>query len=436
MQSPRLEPPVNAGEASALATALTPAGSGPAGHIRHIVVIVQENRTVDNLFQSLPGARTQSWGYNSHRQKVSLRAEPLTAPYDVEHNHFPSWRDEYADGAMDGFNLAPSHCFAFSTCPPAGQRAYAYVPEPDVAPYYSLAEQYTFADEMFQSNQGPSFPAHQYILSGTSTVHDGARDRASENPGNGKGGCDSPNRSRVWLIDLAGLQRRRVFPCFTRTSVLTLLDADGISWKYYQANTGSGVWHAVDALEPIWSRKLEYASHVVDPPGTVLNDIAGGKLPSVVFVTPTGKASDHPGVTDGTGPSWVASVVNAVGKSAYWNDSAIIVTWDDWGGWYDHVKPVMYNSYELGFRVPLIVISPYAKTAYVSHVPYEFGSILKFVEETFNLGSLGTTDLRATDLSDCFTFAVHPRRFGKIRAPYSAKYFLRQPLTNQPPDKD
>ena len=115
-------------------------------------------------------------------------------------------------------------------------------------------------------------------------------------------------------------------------------------------------------------------------------------------------ASDHAGGTDGSGPSWVASVVNAVGESQYWNDTVVFVVWDDWAGWYDHVRPPMYNSYELGFRVPLIVISRYAKKGFVSHRLYEFGSILKFIEVHFALGSLGTTDARSDDLSDFFDY--------------------------------
>jgi phospholipase C len=175
---------------------------------------------------------------------------------------------------------------------------------------------------------------------------------------------------------------------------------------------------------------------VIAPPSAVLSDVSRGQLANVVWVTPTGKASDHAGVTNGTGPSWVASVVNAIGESSYWNDSVIFVTWDDWGGWFDHVRPPQYNSYELGFRVPLIVISPYAKAHYVSHVRYEFGSILKFTEETFGLGSMHTTDARADDLSDCFDFSQKPLPFQAVRAPHDAHYFLRQPLSSENPDDE
>jgi phospholipase C len=395
--------------------------------LSHIVIIVQENRSVDNLFQLLPNANTQPWGLNSYNQKVRLLPESLTAPYDIQHNHDPAWGIEYNGGAMNGFNLDPSNCTKHRGCPPASIRAYGYVPEANVAPYYTLAETYTFADEMFQTNQGPSFPAHQYIVSGTSTIKDGSHLRAAEDVGNSLGGCDSPPGSSVPVINRHGYETPRVFPCFDRSSIFMLLDGAGISWKYYQAHTGAFIINAVDALKPIWKNQQEYQANVIVPSSRVLKDIKHQHLASVVFVTPTTAASDHPGDNNGSGPSWVASVVNAIGNSTYWNESAVIVMWDDWGGWYDHVTPTARNSYELGFRVPMIVISPYAKSAYVSHVPYEFGSVLKFVEETFGLGSLGTTDANANDLSDCFTFASKPRPFKSILAKYGANYFLQQP---------
>lgn len=402
--------------------------------LTHIVIIVQENRSVDNLFQFLPNTDTQSWGLNSYNQRVDLGPVHLNAAYDMQHNHYPAWKIEYNGGAMNGFNLDPSHCVKHRGCPPPSQRPYGYVLQDDVKPYYQMAETYTFADQMFQTNQGPSFPAHQYIVSGTSTIHDGSSLRAAEDVGNSLGGCDSPPGSTVPVINLQGYETRRVFPCFDRRSIFTLLDGAGISWKYYQAHTGAFIINAVDALKPIWKNQQEYQANVIVPPAQVLKDIKNQKLASVVFVTPTTKASDHPGDNNGSGPSWVASVVNGIGESSYWNESAVIVVWDDWGGWYDHVAPTVRNSYELGFRVPMIVISPYAKSAYVSHVPYEFGSILKFVEETFGLGSLGTTDMNANDLSDCFDFASKATPFKPIPAKYPARYFLQQPPDPGSPD--
>ncbi|HEY2554086.1 MAG TPA: alkaline phosphatase family protein, partial [Candidatus Cybelea sp.] len=301
-------------------------------------------------------------------------------------------------------------------------------------PYFTMAERYTFADRMFQTNEGPSFPAHQYIVSGTSTISDGSQLRAASNAfaplGGFTGGCDSAPGSYVFLIDAAGNENQATFPCFNRTALMDLLDKKAISWRYYQQHSGSGLWEAPDAIYHI-RHSEEFTTDVVSPSSRILYDIPAGKLAQVVWLTPSSEESDHAGQTNGSGPSWVASVVNAIGRSRYWNDTAIFVTWDDWGGWYDHVRPPSYNSYELGFRVPLIVISPYARVHHVSHVQHEFGSILKFVEEAFGLSSLDTTDVRADNLADCFDFSSAPRKFVPIPAPLSPKYFLDRPESSE-----
>ncbi|MBV8603011.1 MAG: hypothetical protein JO359_15725, partial [Candidatus Eremiobacteraeota bacterium] len=123
-------------------------------------------------------------------------------------------------------------------------------------------------------------------------------------------------------------------------------------------------------------------------------------------------------------------------NSNYWKNTVIFIAWDDWGGFYDHVKPPIYGSYELGFRVPLIVVSAYARPGYVSHVQHEFGSILRFTEEAFNLGSLGYTDVRADDLSDCFNFSQAPLTFKTIQSRLHAADFLRRPDDKTPPDTE
>ena len=292
---------------------------------------------------------------------------------------------------------------------------------------------------MFSTQAGPSFPAHQYLLSGAATVSEGSSLRAAENPLDANqrftGGCDAPKGTVVTLIDRTGNENQETYPCFDRPALTDLIDNKSLTWRYYETGTGAGLWNAPDAIKHI-RNSSEYSEDVVSPPVRVLNDIKDFSLANVVWVTPTGKASDHPGATNGTGPSWVASIVNAIGKSRYWNSTVIFVTWDDWGGFYDHVAPHQYNAYELGFRVPLIAVGPYAKRGYVSHVHHEFGSILKFTEKAFGLGTLGATDQRADDLSDCFNFGAQPRTFVPIKAPLDAQYFLHQPPDNEPPDDD
>jgi phospholipase C len=420
---------------------------GPYGYIQHVVIIVQENRSFDDLFNGFPGANTVKSGLNSKGQVVDLQPYALDGSFDLSHKHI-AFTTEYAGGNLNGFNLEKSTCGRSQSieptklsCPPKDIAAYGYVPESDVQPYWDMASQYTIADNMFETNQGPSFPAHQYLISGTSTVNYSSTLRASENPvgpnaHKTEGGCDSKAGSYVEVIDEYGNEDQTVFPCFSRISLMGEANANYVSWKYYVAKVGPGLWNAPDAISEI--RYGSSYANVVAPPSQVLTDIYNGQLASIVWVTPTAAASDHPASNNGTGPSWVASVVNAIGNSQYWYNTAIFVTWDDWGGWYDHVTPPIFNSYEDSFRVPLLVISPYANNGYISHVQHEFGSILKFTEEAFNLPSMGTTDERSDDLSDCFNFgsALHRHRFKTIRAKYGPQYFLHQPPSNESPDDD
>jgi phospholipase C len=286
---------------------------------------------------------------------------------------------------------------------------------------------------MFQSNQGPIFPAHQFLIAGTSTPSAGGDydiDFAAENPKHPPQptGCvKGPVGQHVAIIDPQGVEHAKgVYPCFEHPTLIDLLEQaaqGGHTWSYYTANL-TGIWAAPNAIEHI--RTGPAWSNVKKPASLVLTDIANGTLSDVSWVTPTALASDHARINDGTGPSWVASIVNAIGTSAYWQDTAIFIVWDDWGGWYDHVAPPIYSSYEAGFRVPLIVVSPYAKSGYVSHVTHTFGSLLRFIEVTYGLPSLGYEDARSDDMSDCFNFNQPPVPFKPIKAAHDAAYFLQR----------
>jgi phospholipase C len=401
--------------------------------IQHIVIIVQENRSVDNLFNGFPGADTVTSGLDSTGATIPLVPTPLEVGWDPRHLH-NDFLGDYDDGAMNGWNLEGINPNPGFTAPPDG--AYGFVPHAETKPYFVLAKQFVFADEMFQSNQGPSFPAHQYLISGSSVPETGSQYKVSENIvdsfGGGNGGCDAPPKAFTYLIDSQGNETQTIFPCLDRQTIGDLLDAKHMSWRYYTPSA-TYLFSAIDAV-----RHLRYGpdwAFVTVPETTIYNDIAGGTLPAVSWVVPISKNSDHSGSQANDGPSWVVSITNAIGASKYWNSTAIFVTWDDWGGWYDHVPPKILNSYELGFRVPLIVVSPYAKAGYVSHTPHEFGSILRFTEEALGLGSLGYTDSRADDLSDCFNFSQSPLPYVNIKAPYSKSYILSHWVL-APPDND
>ncbi|MBV9102480.1 MAG: hypothetical protein JO060_02760, partial [Candidatus Eremiobacteraeota bacterium] len=223
------------------------------------------------------------------------------------------------------------------------------------------------------------------------------------------------------------------------------MDEHGVSWRYYAPAIDSvgNIWSAFDAIRhirfgPDWG-------NVISPETRVLTDIANNDLPSVTWVVPTAQNSDHPfprkksevdiAVSEQHGPEWVASIVNAIGESDLWDSTAVFVVWDDWGGWFDHVSPPQLDRMGLGPRVPFIVISPYAKKRYVSHVQHEFGSILKFTEDAFSLPRLGTTDVRADALRDCFDFSLAPATFVPVPSQLTAGYFLRSRST-QRPDND
>ena len=433
------------------------AGSGtshsiqPQG-IQYVVVIVQENRSTDNLFQDPVligrGADIAQSGLNSTGATISLSQTDLVTAYDLDHSH-TAFVAMYDGGKMDGANLVKVVCDPGSkNCPPPQlppNPQYMYVNPTEVQPYFDLAEQYTFGDRMFQTNQGPSFPAHQFILSGTSAPAVGSDLFASSNVSPGtEAGCIAPSGSFVMLIDPSGNENLTQYPCFEHPTLTDLLDAQGVSWRYYAPSAGS-IWTAPDAIQHMCQPQTQGGqltctgnawNNVIIPQTQVLTDIANHQLAQVSWVIPDGNASDHADVNDGSGPSWVASVVNAIGNSSYWSNTAILITWDDWGGWYDHVAPKIVNSYEYGFRVPLIVVSPYAKAGYISHVTHDFGSILKFVEGTYGLPSLGYADGPADDLSDCFDLQQIPLQFRTVAAPLSADHFLndRRPLTD--PDDD
>ncbi|MGA3195762.1 MAG: alkaline phosphatase family protein [Terriglobales bacterium] len=454
--------------------------------IKHVVIIFQENRTPDNLFQDpvliQRGADIQNYGYAHDGTMIPLTPVSIRTQYDLGHNHFSfldacQWNGTQC--AMNGSDLVP--CLPVANCPANPQ--FQYVQASDIQPYYTMAETYTFGDQMFQTNQGPSFPAHQYILSGTSALctpsgscPSGTTSTVSvaDNPSNNLradgsawAGCLAPSGSMLNIIDTS-----QPFPnstlglltgpeCFEHPTLTDLLDSAGLSWKYYGPMAGS-IWTSPDAIQHICQPTGGPDNTVCSGPawtnsdpnvvmeGTnaqVVTDIQSGQLASVTWVIPAGQASDHAGGNQGLGPSWVASIVNAIGQSSFWADTAIIVTWDDWGGWYDHVAPPIRNtgnypnSYEYGFRVPLIVISPYAKPAYVSHQQNDFGSILKFVEETFSLQqidpSVGYADSYALgDLSDSFDYNQTPLQFQVVAAPQDAKFFINSREKPDPPDTD
>jgi phospholipase C len=408
-------------------TATVPLNVGPHNSqgptpIQHVVIVIQENRSLDNLFNGFPGADTVQAG-NSYGTTVELQPVPLEQPIDFDHSH-TAWVTDYDNGKMDGFSRS-NQGYPTPTYP------YSYVEQSETIPIWTLAEEFALGDRMFQSNTGPSFVAHQYLIAGQSQA-------AVENPTgetNGEWGCDSTPGTLVALLGPNGTELPGVFPCFDYPTLADVMDAQDVTWRYYAMGIGN-IWSAYDAIRHI-RYGSDWTNNVITPPAQFLTDVQNGTLAQVTWVTPESADSDHPGSTSSNeGPDWVANVVNAVGESPYWNSTAIFITWDDWGGFYDHVPPAQVDAMGLGFRVPLIVVSPYAQHGYVSHVQHEFGSILKFTEETFNLGSLGTRDAISDDLSDCFDFTQTPQPYVPVPVTNGPSFFINATPSSKPPDDD
>jgi phospholipase C len=335
---------------------------------------------------------------------------------------------------MDGF-------YTLSNDGAPGAYVYQYVNPAQIRPYWDMARQYVLADHFFQTQGSGSFTAHQDLIRGGTNLN--ASVSLIDSPTGSPWGCDAPPGAVTSLITTMNRYERDAgpFPCLSYMTLRDLLDGAHVSWRYYAPpvgkNTGGDNWNAFDAVKAV-RYSPEWSANIAWPETKVFTDIRRDSLPGVAWVIPDLQNSDHPGQGSDTGPSWVAQVVNAVGQSPAWNTTAILVLWDDWGGWYDHVPPPgTRRSGGLGFRVPLIVVSPFAKDGYVSHGQYEFGSIVRFIEDNWGLGRLGTTDGTSADfVADFFNFAQKPRPFRPLAAEYSKQYFLRQAPSNQPVDKD
>lgn len=457
--------------------AVVSAAQAQISSFQHVVIVVQENRTPDNLFQGLCtktsscsakptssqyNIQTSDWLDNSKKGGVTQPSEiDLDAPYDLSHTHsaFTRQCDLNASGVclMDG----ASENACAGVCPSNPQFKYVDNSSGVLGPYLTMATQYGFANYMFQTNQGPSYPAHQFLFGGTSapsTADDAEGIFVSENTEHGNRGCAAKSTAKVLEIVPPGDETQSIFPCFEHDTVPDVLPSN-ISWRYYAPSSGS-IWTAPNSIKhicrpdqpsggeclgPLWLNNVDLTS------ADVLTDIGNCALRNVSWVIPTGQNSDHPGFNSADGPAWVASVVNAVGRSkcinsdgsTYWNSTAILVTWDDWGGWYDHEPPTILalpqGDYQYGFRVPLIVISAYTPQGYIDNGRHDFGSMLRFVENNFGVseGILTFADSRAREgLAQFFDLDSRPRPFVTIPANKSAAFFLNDKTPALDPDDD
>ena len=379
--------------------------SSPAsGVIQHVVFIVQENRSFNNLFNKYPGATTQDYGYDLAGAKIKLQPITLATGWDIDHSVY-AFLTANNNGKNNGWGQESTGC-GFPYC------QYGFVPKGEVKPYWDMAKNYVLGDQMFQSHLDGSFIAHQYAIAAYAN-------HEVDFP-SGDWGCEGGPYDYVPTLNQDRSVGSNVEVCEDYPTLGDLLDGVGVSWRFYTPSLSSwNLWSSYSAINHIYNGP-DWAN-VISPPAQFISDVQNGKLAQMNWIVPTWQNSDHAGAGSKTGPAWVTSLVNAVGNSQYWNSTQIFIVWDDWGGWYDPVLPI-YKDYDgLGYRIPILMISPYAKQGVVTHVQYEMASVLRFAEDLWGTTQLAAADARAADPANdpALDFTQAPRPFKSFAAgPY------------------
>lgn len=366
--------------------------------IQHIVFIVKENRTFDNYFGTFPNANGATSGTLSTGQVIPLGHTPDVMPNDIAHN-WTAVHMAVDGGKMDKFDLIQGGGTLVNGTP----LAYTQLQQSDIPNYWAYAQTFVLSDNTFSSLEGPSFPNHLYTVAAQSGG-------AINLPNNtvGDWGCDAPANATVQILDPDGTQHVQ-FPCFDFQTVADSLQSKGISWKYYAPGQGQSgyIWSTLDEIRHIRFGSMWNTNVVSDT--QFITDAQNGNLPAVSWLVTSIALSDHPPNSACQGENWTVQQVNAIMQGPDWKSTAIFLTWDDFGGFYDHVPPPTVDNYGFGPRVPMIIISPFAKTEFVSHTQYEFSSVLKFIETRFGITALTGRDAVANDMTDSFDFTQPPR---------------------------
>jgi phospholipase C len=430
-----------------------PRGSGgrhpAAGKIEHVIMIMQENRSFDHYFGTFPGA--EGIPMDANGVPTVCNPNPLTGGCDRPYHepddvNYGAWHDVFTarasmnDGRMDGFvKVRLNHPFCLP--PRSTVRKCPFIIENmdvmgwhdarEIPNYWRYAEEFVLQDHFFEPNDGSSEPAHLALVSAWSAFCDDPRDVWTCRPN-----LLNPGKADEGYPDT---------PAFPWTDITYLLNRAGVGWAYYvvegfprdcndypepctdaprAARTGPGT-------PDIWNPLPEFATvHENGQLGNV-QDVSRffqaaerGTLPAVSWIMPDWDRSEHPDASIREGQAWVTNLVNAVMEGPEWERSAIFLSWDDWGGFYDHLAPPRVDGQGYGIRVPALVISPWAKRGYIDKQILSFDAYLKFVEDLFLGGQRldpatdGRPDPRPNvrealpilgDMTEVFDFSQDPR---------------------------
>ncbi|MEP6973576.1 MAG: alkaline phosphatase family protein [Actinomycetota bacterium] len=385
--------------------------------IKHVVFLIKENRSFDNLFGTFPGADGVTIGWDQGVERRLVRGTDQATGEDVPHCYecaLLAWNG----GRMDGFNQSPE----------ADHWAYTQLHHDQLPNYWRWAKHDVLFDRFFAAAQGPSFPNHLYTIAAQSG---GAHDNPRRDPelGSLTFGCDAPAQQLVEVVDSEGVLRM-IPPCFDFLTEGDLLNEAGIPWAYYAAEEDQKgyIWSAYSAIRRYRESPARWQRHM-RPVDRVLADIREGALPPITWITPRLELSEHPEYNFCRGENWSTRVIDAIMQGPMWKDTAIFLTWDEYGGFYDHVPPPRVDDFGFGIRVPLLVLSPYAVAGKVSHELGEFSSVLRFIEDNWRLGRLTHRDRHASPMLTAFDFE-QPARLGE---PLPQRTDCEAPRTSEQP---
>jgi phospholipase C len=359
--------------------------------IQHLVILMQENHTFDNYFGTYPGANGIPLGTQmpadpndpSAGYILPWHLGPEITLSDLSHSR-ATFDDQYNNGKMDGF------VWALNQRNQDGRLSMAYYDERDIPYYWNLADNYVLFDNFFSSAKDGSLVNHIFWIAG-------------QMPAVGKGETLTQKLADVHTI-------------------FDKLQAAGITWKFYVQNYDPTITYRNQdvtgnrASQIIWVPLLYFdrfiddptlSSHIVDLSQYFI-DLRNGTLPAVSYIVPSG-ASEHPPGSPVMGARFVKNLIQELMRSSSWDSSAFLLTYDDWGGWYDHVIPPQVDAYGYGLRVPALLISPYARQGIIDHTELDFTSFLKFIEENWGVAPLASRDANANNFLSAFDFSQNPR---------------------------
>jgi phospholipase C len=329
----------------------TATGTGDATSIQHVLIFCQENRSFDTYFGMYPKAG--SYGIPSNYTQPdgkggTVAPQHATQPTSTDISHtWSSIHKEWDNGAMDGFVTTD------------GAGTMIYYDGSDLPYYYALADNFTLCGNYFCSQLGPTHPNRLYLWSGTS------------------GGNTSNSISHGSL---------------NWQTIVDQLDTQQISWKCYNVGLGSTT-NSIEVFNTlIFFSKWQNDARIKFSDTDYYNDLNAGTLPQVSFIITEGNVSEHPPQSILLGQKQTAQLTNALINSSSWTSSALFFTYDEGGGFFEHVAPPQLDAYGPGFRVPMLLVSPYAKRGYVSGQLYEHSSVLKFLERRFGLPTLASVN--------------------------------------------